>query len=168
MKKMILTVFVVMAMMVFAGCDTPAEVGKETATDNTPKVEVSEPVVEEVSSLPFADVEKDIMSAAKEYKLFRFTEPEGTCMEMDFPENLIYKSTNRIMTEDESYFDQMTMVDFTGLIRFKEVPLTNDVVAHCTIKTTSGINMANLVCKTGEGEAETEVCTGTFKVVAEK
>ena len=157
-----------MGMMVFAGCDTPAEGEKETAADNTPKAEVTEPVVEEVLSVPFADVEKDIMSAKKEYKLFRFMEPEGTCMEMDFPENLIYKSTNRIMTEDESYFDQMTSVDFTGLIRFKAVPLANDVVANCTIKTTSGINTANLVCKTGEGEEETEVCTGTYKVVAEK
>lgn len=168
MRKMILTVFAVMAMMVFAGCDTPADGEKAPVNDSGKQTEVTEPVVEEALSIPFAEVENDIMSAKKDYKLFRFTEPEGTCMEMDFPENLIYKSTNRIMTEDESYFDQMTSVDFTGLIRFKQVPLADDVVAHCTIKTTRGINTANLVCKTGEGEEETEVCTGTFKVVAEK
>ncbi len=128
---------------------------------------MTEPVVEEVSSVPFADLQDDIMDAKENYKLFRFTEPEGTCMEMGFPENLVYKSTNMIMTEDEKYFDQGTSVDFTGMIRFRDVPLTEGK-ANCSIKTTTGINTANLSCKMAEGDTETEICTGSFKVIAEK
>lgn len=153
--------------MAFSACEVTLEESNTSQENNNQQTEVND-TNNGPSSVAFAELEQDILSAAKEFKLFRFTEPEGTCMEMGFPENLVYMSTNRIQTEDESYFDQSTIIDFTGLIRFKGVPLNDDVNASCKIKTTRGINTANLTCSTLEGEEETEVCTGSFKIVAEK
>lgn len=167
MKKMFLSVTVVMAMAILPGCNTPVDNTNNAPVGEVKTEEVAEVAVDVQTSVPFADIGDDIMDAKKNYSLFKFTEPEGTCMEMGFPENLVYKSTNMIMSEDEKYFDQGTSVDFTGMIRFRDVPLT-DGNAKCSIKTTKGINTANLSCKITEGDKETEVCTGSFKVIAEK
>ena len=117
--------------------------------------------------IPFADVNIGIMDATDHYKLFKFMEGEGTCMEMGFPTNLVYAAPNMIKTEDEKYFEDMTSVDFSGRIRFNELPLSVGNVA-CEVKTTRGITTAQVTCSTGEGEEQVEVCTASFKLYAVK
>lgn len=169
MRKYFFALFAIFAVMLMAGCGSSGETDNIGEVAETKTEEVAEPKEEEKTLVAFADLNDDIMDAKENYSLFRFTEPEGTCMEMGFPENLVYKSTNMIMTEDEKYFDEWTAVDFTGMIRFKNVPMAEGVTANCSIKTTTGINTANLVCTSAvEGEEEKELCTGTFKVMAEK
>jgi len=156
-----------LATAIFASACTTTE-----APSNDLNNETDTPVVEESASVPFAELGMDITDARKEYSLFRFVEMEGTCLDMGFPTNLVYKGTNMIMTEDEKFFDRMTMSDFTGTIRFKNLPLDGGN-AKCTIKTAKGINTATFSCTLPEvdeegAEADVEVCTGSFKIMAEK
>jgi hypothetical protein len=103
----------------------------------------------------------------KEYKLIRFSELEGTCADAGFPTNLVYKTTNMIMTEDEKFVDQWTSVDFTGRISFNNLPL-NTGNASCSIKTVKSVNTAQISCSMKEGEESKEVCTGSVKLSVEK
>jgi hypothetical protein len=168
MKKLHLVTVTVLALFLLTACGNapetaPADNGTPPAAEST-----DTPVVEETTGpVPFAEVGDDIMDAKANYKLFRFLEGEGTCMEMGFPTNLVYAAPNMIKTEDESYVEDMTMVDFTGRISFNELPLSTGNVA-CEAKTNTGVTTVKVTCSSGEGDEKKEVCTASFKLYAEK
>lgn len=169
MKKLQLAAVLVLSLGLLAACGNAPETATPADNTTTPAAESTDtPVVEEPAGpVAFADVGKNIMDAKKDYKLFRFLEGEGTCMEMGFPTDLVYAAPNMIKTEDESYVEDMTMVDFTGRISFNELPLSTGNVA-CEAKTTTGVTTVKVTCTSGEGEEKQEVCTASFKLYAEK
>lgn len=148
---------IVINLMTVSGCGASDNTAKETETP------VANTVEESKGPVPFADIDMDVMDAYSTYKI-SFTQGEGTCMEQGFPVNLVYGPKNNIIkTEDEKYVEDMTAVDFTGTIRFDQVPLSTGGAA-CVMKTVQGINTANMTCSV----EEKEVCTATFKLTAEK
>lgn len=164
MKKNGLLAMMFLSALILTACaGTEGEVNKPATAGGEKVAEVKE----EIKPIPFAEVGNDIMDATKDYKLFRFLEGEGTCMEQGFPTNLVYASPNMIKTEDEKYVEDMTAVDFTGRISFNELPLGDTKVA-CDIKTIKGITTAQMTCYTGTGDEKKEQCTASFKVYAEK
>lgn len=158
---------IILSMFIFLGLFATA-CGTVTSNPSDESAEIEGSVDSVSVETPFADIQKNIMTARKEYSVFKFVDMEGSCLEMGLPTNLVYKGSNMVMTEDEKYFDQGTAVDVSGTIRFRNFPL-NTGNANCSIKTTKGINTATLSCKNAEGEdMETEVCNATFKVMAVK
>jgi len=162
MKKITALLALMLLVFTLGACtggttDDAADTTGETTTE-----EVAEEVVEETGPIVFADVGKGIMDAKEDFDHFTFEEWEGTCVDQEFPTNIIYTSANMIKTVDEEYVEDLTSVDFTGRIRFDEVPLTSGA-AECTIKTTSGVTKAELTCSV----EEEEVCTATMKVYAQ-
>ena len=163
MRKTIFVGAMLMSALLLSAC-----AGGETTTKPAETGTTKTPVVEEKAGpIAFADVGTDIMDAMDTYKLFRFTQGEGTCMEKGFPTNLVYAAPNMIKTEDEKYFENMTAVDFTGRISFNELPLGDKLVA-CEVKTAIGVTTAQVTCYTGEGDAKVEECTASFKLYGEK
>jgi len=162
MKKMLMIGFVIINILMISGCGSQDE-QKNAEGNNT----VTTKTVEKTGPVPFADINTDVMDAYESYKI-SFTQGEGTCMDQGFPTNLVYGPKNNIIkTEDEKYVEDMTAVDFTGTIRFNQLPLSTGS-ASCVMKTVKGINTANLTCSVTEAEVEKEVCTSTFKLTAEK
>ena len=161
MKKPLMIGLVVVNLMIFSGCGEAENVANESEN------KAEEIAAEKTGPVPFADINMDVMDAYAEYKI-SFTKGEGNCMDQGFPTNLVYgPKINVIKTEDEKYVEDMTAVDFTGTIRFDQVPLSTGSAA-CVVKTTVGISTANLTCSVKEGEVSNEVCTATFKLTAEK
>jgi len=167
MKKTLVLGLVAVSLFIASGCGATDE--KSTTNSTTPSENTTTPTVTSPVSVPFADLNMDLMSAndTKTYKLYRFKEMEGSCVDQGFPTNMIYKSTNMVMTEDEKYADDWTSLDFAGNLRFKNVPLTGGP-ASCHLKTTKGLTTANLSCSVKEGETDKEICTGSVKLYAEK
>lgn len=119
--------------------------------------------VENKGPVPFSEVKKDIMTAKDTWDFFSFKDGKGTCLDQGFPINMIYTSANVMKTGDDAYIEDLTMVDFTGRIRFDGVKLTTGNAA-CEMKTITGEDAANLSCKVNDKE----VCAATFKVFANK
>ncbi len=163
MKKIVFAGVMILPVLFLGACAGGESKTSETEANKAPVAE------EKVENKPiaFADVGMDIMDAMNTYKLFRFTEGEGSCMEKGFPTNLVYAAPNMIKTEDEKYFENMTAVDFTGRISFNELPLGDKKVA-CEVKTAIGVTTAQVTCYTGEGDAKVEECTASFKLYGEK
>ncbi|MFC1810717.1 hypothetical protein ACFLZH_04410 [Patescibacteria group bacterium] len=164
MKKAFITIFAICGLIVFAGCADSEVPAAGDDTDTTPVVE-EEPTYPE-GPVAFAEVGLGLMDAADVYDLFTFEEGEGTCLDQGFPTNLTYTSDNVVKTADEEYVEDMTMIDFMGNLRFDEVPL-EDGPAACKITATRGVTKVQLSCTRGEDDAEEEVCTGTFKMIAQ-
>lgn len=164
MKKIFIAISMVLSVLLLAACASGETPSGTTGATQEPAAKAPEV---KAGPVAFADVGKDIMDAMDEYKLFRFTEGEGTCMEQGFPTNLVYAAPNMIKTEDEKYFENMTSVDFTGRISFNELPLTTGSAA-CEVKTATGITTAQVTCFNGEGDAKKEVCKASFKLYGEK
>ncbi|MDX9971076.1 MAG: hypothetical protein RBS56_04200 [Candidatus Gracilibacteria bacterium] len=167
MKKIIAGSVLVLTLIVASGCGA---IVVTTGTDENTNTETNnEETNTEPSSVAYADLNMDLMSIndTKEYKLVRFSDLDGTCLEAGFPTNLVYKTTNMIMTEDEKYVDQWTSLDFTGKLSFSNVPLTAGP-ASCKIATVKGVNTAQISCSVKEGEENKEICTGSVKLTVEK
>jgi hypothetical protein len=167
MKKYLKIVSLIVPVGILMTACGPVDAPSNEEVD--PNVENNnEVVMEEASRIAFADLDKGIMDVRKEFSVFRFEGMEGSCLDMGFPTNLVYKGSNMIMTEDEEYFDKGTMVDFSGKIRFKNLPLDSGNV-NCVIDTTKGMNKAKFSCVLAEGEdLETEVCSLSANIWAEK
>ncbi len=170
MKKILASSLLVLTILIASGCEVVVETNGSEENENT-ETNTEETNTEETegASVPFADLNMDLMSIndTKEYKLVRFSDLEGTCLDAGFPTNLVYKTTNMIMTEDEKYVDQWTSVDFTGRLSFSNVPLTA-APASCKILTVKGVNTAQVSCSVKEADADKEVCTGSVKLSVEK
>lgn len=164
MNKKILSAIAICGIVFFVGCTG------ETAPADDTDTPTDTPVVEEETypegPVAFAEVGLGLMDAADVYDLFTFEEGEGTCLDQGFPTNLTYTSDNIVKTADEEYVEDMTMIDFMGNLRFDEVPLTGGPAA-CKITATRGVTKVQLSCSMGEDDAEKEVCTATFNMIAE-
>jgi hypothetical protein len=162
MNKHVRTILLasLVGVSLLAGCSS-GEQTENTAGDSTGNQTATENA--DTTAIPFSEVGVGIMTAKDDYKKFTFEEGTGTCLEMGYPKDMFYDSANVMMTEDGKYIENMTSVDFAGLIRFDDVPL-NDGLAACKIQTTSKIDFANMTCSIDE----VEVCTTTFKVFAHK
>lgn len=148
-----------MSIIMLSGCGASDDSTKKNEDLSVKKVE--EKVEAPKRSVPFADINTNIMDAYKTYKI-SFTQGEGTCMDQGFPTNLVYGPKNNIIkTEDEKYVEDMTAVDFTGKIRFDRLTLSTGSAA-CVMKTVKGINTAVVTCSV----AKKEVCTASFKLTA--
>ena len=165
MNKKFLSAIAICGIVFFVGCTgepaAPAD-DTETPTD-TPVVEEEETPTYPEGPVAFAEVGLGLMDAADVYDLFTFEEGEGTCLDQGFPTNLTYTSDNVVKTADEEYVEDMTMIDFMGNLRFDEVPLEGGPAA-CKITATRGVTKVQLSCT---DEAEEEVCTGTFNMIAQ-
>lgn len=140
----------------------------ESADDNdseqtTDSEETTEEEAEEPTGpIPFSQVGINIMDA-DEYSYFTFVNGGGTCMDQNFPLDMIYTSENVMKTQDGSYAEDMTAVDFMGNIRFDGLPLSTGS-ASCTMETSTNSDEATVTCKVDEAE----VCTAMFDVFAYK
>ncbi|MFC1616575.1 hypothetical protein ACFL21_05510, partial [Patescibacteria group bacterium] len=160
-KFLSLMLAIALSGLILAGCGQDK---KEDADDTTTDGDtVEEDAADEEPSGPvaFSEVGSGIMDAADTYAKFTFEDGKGDCYDQGFPTDLYYDSDNVVLTEDGSYQEDMTMIDFTGRITFDEVPLT-DGKAECEISTSSGVDNATFNCKIDDAE----VCTGNFKVYA--
>lgn len=170
MKKIFFAVLAAVSVLLLAACAggvAPADTTKAPGTTVSTQEAVAPAPEVSTGPIAFADVGMDIMDAMDTYKIFRFTQGEGTCMEQGFPTNLVYAAPNMIKTEDEKYFENMTAVDFTGRISFNELPLSSGSAA-CEVKTATGVTTAQVTCYVGEGDAKKEVCKASFKLYGEK
>jgi hypothetical protein len=169
MNKTVIIGVVLFVVLLIAGALGYYLVTKDNTTDETTEQteESTEDSVtdteENTGPIPFSEVGINIMDAKEEYSKFTFVNGEGTCLDQGFPLDLIYTSENVIKTEDGSYAEDMTMVDFMGYIRFDELPLSTGS-ASCTIETSSSSDTADVTCEVDEEE----VCTAVFDLFAYK
>jgi hypothetical protein len=142
---------------------TNASSDEDKNTDDTEETNSKSSNEDEVAEgpVPFSEVNKGIMDAADDYEYFSFVNMQGTCLDQGFPANLIYDSANVVKTEDGSYVENLTAVDFLGQISFDELPLSTGS-ASCIIGTSAGVDNANVKCSVNGAE----VCAATFEVLA--
>ncbi len=162
MKPKIALFFVGAMFLPLMGCSapatpTPAPVENANVNSSSETAEVPK------GPVPFSDVKNDIMDAKESWDFFTFETAKGTCMEQGFPTNMRYTSGNVMRTEDGTYLEDWTSVDFTGTIRFDDLPLSTGKAA-CVMKTISGEDFAKVTCSVDEKE----VCTATFTVMAHR
>lgn len=155
----ILAILVIVGVLIFSNQNT-----NDTNNNNNQPTPTTETTVVEEESGPiaFSKVGKNIMDANKEYK-FTFENGEGSCMNQNFPTDLVYGPGNVVKTEDGKYTEDMTSADFMGNVRFDEVPLSTGS-ASCLIKTSTQKDTADLSCSVNDKE----VCTATFDLFAHK
>jgi len=173
MKKLSLLFLSLLTVSVFAfsacGTQTPATDEGTEATKAELTEPAEEPVIEEVTGpVPFSEIDMDIMDASDVYSI-TFAEGEGDCIDKGFPAEFMY-TDSIVKTEDESLLDDWVSVDFTGRLSLIEFDI-DEVEANCSVKTTTGANKAVLTCSVDaeeEGADDKELCTGTFKMTAEK
>jgi uncharacterized protein (UPF0333 family) len=130
---------------------------------DTNNVDATENKDMETGPVPFSKIGKGIMDANNLYDYFSFENGKGTCMDQNFPTNIVYGPGNYMNTLDGKYGDNMTMVDFMGQIRFKNLPLSTGS-ASCVMKTSSKSDTATVSCSVDQAE----VCTATFDVFGNK
>ncbi|MDQ6985127.1 MAG: hypothetical protein Q9M91_01085 [Candidatus Dojkabacteria bacterium] len=130
----------------------------ESADSDIDEIE-EDAVVAMEGPVAFSEIGLGIMDAADVYAYFTFENGVGNCMDQGFPTDLVYDSENIVKTEDGSYSEDWTSVDFSGRIRFDALPLsTGD--ASCVIETSSVSDQADVTCSV----EEVEVCTATFDI----
>lgn len=120
-----------------------------------------EELVVATGPVAFSAIGKGILDAKDSYSYFSFENGQGTCMEQGFPTNMIYDSENIVKTEDDTYMEDYTSVDFLGNIRFDTLPLSTGS-ADCLFETSLDSDVANLNCSVNE----VSVCTATFDLFA--
>ncbi len=175
MRKNILALFLILTLgtLTLSGCEfsfstgddeeTPAEETEENTENSDDSEEESEEESEEMSGpMPFSELGMGIMDAKDDYKI-TFENGEGDCLDQGFPTDLVYGPGNVVKTEDGSYTEDWTSVDFTGTIRFDEVALDSGSAA-CAATTSSEAGTADITCSVDEEE----VCSVTFELFAQK
>jgi hypothetical protein len=164
-KNVVIAVVVILLLALIGGAGyylltkEESEETEEQTEESTEDSDASEE--EDTGPIPFSEVGEDIMDAKENYSKFTFENGEGTCLEQDFPLDLIYTSDNVIETEDGSYMEDWTSVDFMGNIRFDELPLSTGS-ASCRIETSTTSDTASVTCEVDE----VEVCTAVFDLFA--
>ncbi len=159
-----LVLLIVLVLFFTSRNNAPVENNQE-ATSNT-DTDSQDQVIEETAtievnedgSIPFSRIGKGILDAKEDFPTFKFENGTGTCMDQGFPNDMIYSSENIVMTEDGSYSEDYTAVDFLGNIRFDGLTLSSGSAA-CMFETSADSDNATVSCSVDE----VEVCTASFQ-----
>lgn len=130
---------------------------EETQESSAQDEEVIEEEEEMSGPIAFSEIGKGIMDAREDFQYFTFENGAGTCMDQNFPKDLIYGPDNYISTMDGTYGYDYTGVDFLGNISFGNLPLSTGS-AYCVMSTSSDSNIASVTCSVDD----VEVCTADF------